>query len=82
MKKRTKALLVLFLSILFLVLGVASLLLPLVPGWILIGIGLLLFSIYSPRTRDWLESHTRRWPKLHARIERMRDWAERTIGTV
>lgn len=55
---------------------------PLIPGFIFIGFGIMLLSIYSPRMRNWLESHTRRWPKLHALIEKMQVWADKSIGTV
>lgn len=82
MKKQTKAVLILFFAILSLIAGGAGLVMPLIPGFIFIGFGIMLLSIYSPRMRNWLESHTRRWPKLHALIEKMQVWADKSIGTV
>lgn len=82
MKQQTKAFLVLFCGIFFTLLGAISLIVPLLPGWIFFGIGLIFFSIYSPRFRKWMEQHTRRWPKLHGFVERVQAWADRNIGTV
>lgn len=82
MKQRTKALLVLIFGILFILAGVVSLVLPLLPGWLFFGIGLILLSLYSPRLRAWVERHTRRWPKLHAFVAKVQGWADRTIGNV
>ncbi len=59
-----------------------SLALPLIPGWILFGIGLILLSLYSPRFRKWMEQHTRRWPKMHSFVARLQEWADKNIGDV
>jgi hypothetical protein len=41
---------------------------------------LLLFSLYSPRLRRWLDQHTVRYPHLHRTIERANAWIVRIFG--
>lgn len=75
-----KGILVLIVGILFIMMGLVGSILPFVPGWIFSIMGVLLLSLYFPRLRAWLDSHTERWPKVHAYIHRMRMWADRNIG--
>jgi uncharacterized membrane protein YbaN (DUF454 family) len=81
MRQKIKALLILGLAIIFIVIGLASLVLPFLPGWLFLVIGLLLLSVYFPRMRDWMDRRTERWPKVHALIHRIRRWMDQGIGT-
>jgi uncharacterized membrane protein YbaN (DUF454 family) len=80
LKKQIKRLSVLFLAVLSLLAGLAAFLLPILPGWLFIAIGLLLLSLCFPSLREWMDSHTQRWPKLHELIHKVRVWADRNIG--
>lgn len=65
------------LGILFLVLGVLGLLLPIMPGWLFIALGILVLSPDVPLFRrmvHWLET---RFPRLHEPLEKMRGFLDR-----
>lgn len=78
--RQLKGLLILFFGIVFIAFGVIGSILPFIPGWIFTIPGILLLSLYFPKLRAWLDSHTERWPKLHRFVHRMRMWADRNIG--
>lgn len=80
MKRHAKRVLVLTLATLFLLLGLAGLVLPILQGWLFLAISLLLFSMYSPRLRAWMDRHTARYPKLHQFIERANARIVRVFG--
>lgn len=80
MKKHAKRVLILTLGVLFLLLGLAGLVLPILQGWLFLAISLLLFSLYSPGLRAWLDRHTVRYPHLHRAIERANAWIVRIFG--
>jgi uncharacterized protein len=80
MKKKFKRILVISLGIFFLLLGVVGLVLPVLQGWLFIAIGLLLLSMYSPRLRAWIDTHTVKYPKLHAFVKKAEDWVVRVVG--
>ena len=82
MKRQAKRMLVLTLSVLFLLLGIAGLVLPFLQGILFITIGVLLFSMLSPTVRDWLEHYTRKWPKFHAIVVKAEQFIVKVIGEV
>ncbi|OGC80991.1 hypothetical protein A2943_03155 [Candidatus Adlerbacteria bacterium RIFCSPLOWO2_01_FULL_51_16] len=82
MKYHIKRITIFALGIIFLVFGVLGLFLPFLQGFLFIAIGLLLLSLYSPTLREWVETHTRRWPKLHSIVGKTDAWLRRTIGDV
>jgi uncharacterized membrane protein YbaN (DUF454 family) len=82
MKKHFKRALVIFLGVVFVILGIAGFFLPFLQGFLFLAVGLLLLSTVSPRLRTWVESHTRRWPKLHGWVEKADAWLKRVIGEV
>lgn len=80
MKNYIKRGFILVLGVAFLILGVIGLALPFLQGFLFIAVGLLLLSVFSPTLRAWVESHTRRWPRLHELVGKMDAWIRRIIG--
>lgn len=79
-KRQLKKVIVLTLASLFFILGLAGLILPVLQGWLFLSISALLFSMYSPRMRAWIDRHTVKYPKLHAFVGRANSWVERVFG--
>ncbi len=79
-KKELKRVVVLSLATVFLLLGLAGLVLPVLQGWLFLAISVLLFSMYSPRLRVWMDSHTMKYPALHRMVARANDWTTRIFG--
>jgi uncharacterized membrane protein YbaN (DUF454 family) len=65
-KKNTKRILVLIVAVLFLILGVAGLVLPFLQGILFLAIGFVLLSMLSPTVQEKIERQTRKYPKVHA----------------
>src|SRR3989344_2147350 len=82
MNREVKRILVLTAGILFILLGLVGLALPFLQGFLFLIVGFILLSISSSRIRAWLESHTRRYPKVHAAVEKMEKWITGIIGRV
>ena len=80
MLKHTKRALVLIVGALFVVFGIIGLFLPFLQGILFLVIGALLLSAYSPSLREWMQTHTRKYPKLHYWVLRAEAWVERIIG--
>ena len=79
-KRNIKRVLVVSLGFLFLLIGLAGLVLPILQGWLFLLIGLLLLSAYSPSLRAWIERHTVKYPKIHMWVGKADSWIERIIG--
>ena len=47
------------------VIGIAGLLLPILPGWLFFGVALLLLFPDAPLARKVLAKIEHRWPRLH-----------------
>ena len=82
MLKQTKRALIFFLAIIFVVIGIAGFILPLIPGLVFIALALIIFSIFFPGIRTWADQHTVRYPKLHAVIIKLDGWVRRMIGDI
>lgn len=80
MKYYFKRAVVLILGVVFLLLGIAGLALPFLQGFLFIALGLLLLSIFSPRLQQWVEVHTRRFPKFHGMVVKAESFLRRIIG--
>lgn len=78
--KHTKRTIVLILGVLFVLLGLVGLVMPFLQGILFLIIGILLLSTYSPSLREWIQTHTRRYPKLHYWVVRAEAWIESIIG--
>lgn len=80
LKKKLKKILILTLASFFFVLGLAGLVLPVLQGWLFLAISALLFSMYSPRLRAWMDKHTIKYPKLHKFVGKANDWTTKVFG--
>lgn len=79
-KKQLKKIFILTLASVLFVLGLAGLVLPVLQGWLFLAISALLFSMYSPALRAWLDRTTVKYPKLHAFVGRAQEWTTRVFG--
>ena len=80
LKRRLKGLIVLIVGILLVIVGPIISIIPLLPGWILTTIGVLLLTLYFPSLRLRLDSYVTHWPKASKLIHKVRTWADRHIG--
>lgn len=80
LKRQAKKIIVLTLASIFFVLGIAGSVLPVLQGWLFFAISAILFSMYSPRLRAWIEKHSVKYPKLHAVIGKANDWTAKVFG--
>ncbi len=79
-KKQIKKAFVLSLAVVFLLLGLAGLVLPILQGWLFLMISLLLFSMYSPSLREWIHQRTVKYPRIHPYIHRAQEWTTKVFG--
>jgi|GEM_PF-1396677 len=79
-KKELKRVVVLTLASVFLLLGLAGLVLPVLQGWLFLAISALLFSMYSPSLRAWLDRRTEPYPWLHKFVAKAEAWTTRIFG--
>ena len=80
LKRQGKKILVLTLATVFLLLGLAGLVLPLLQGWFFLALSAILFSMYSPSLRAWIDRHTIKYPKIHAFVGKAQDWTTKVFG--
>lgn len=79
-RKQLKRILVLTLATIFLLLGLAGLVLPLLQGWLFLVISALLFSMYSPSLRTWIYRRTIKYPNIHTLVVRAEGWTAKVFG--
>ena len=79
-KRQLKKMLVLALATVFLLVGLAGLVLPVLQGWFFLALSLLLFSMYSPRLRGWIHRRSEKYPRIHAFVDRAQTWTTRVFG--
>jgi len=82
MQKQAKKILVLTLGIIFIMFGILGLVLPFLQGIIFLAIGFFLLSIYYPRSFEWMEKYTAKYPRLHSKIKKLEIWAKKFIGEI
>ncbi len=80
MNKKVKRILVVSAGIMFIILGLLGLALPFLQGFLFLAIGVILLSLYSPKIRAWTDVHTKRFPRLHAIVEKTEKWVLKVIG--
>lgn len=80
MQRHIKRVFVLTIAVIFILLGLAGLVLPFLQGFLFLAIGLLLLSLYSPSVREWMDRHTVKYPKLHQLVLRAEGWVVGIIG--
>lgn len=59
-----------------LVIGLVGLVAPFLPGWLLIGVGMLLLSPQVPLFERWLQQLEERLPASRPHLRRMRRWLD------
>ncbi len=69
-----------FLALTSILAGLAGLVLPFLPGALLIAAGLVLLSLLNPKVDAWLSKITVRYPTLHKMVEKLRVFISRIIG--
>jgi uncharacterized membrane protein YbaN (DUF454 family) len=79
-KKQIKKIVILALATLFLIAGLAGLVLPVLQGWLFLAISALLFSMYSPTLRAFIDKHTVKYPRIHKFVDKAQDWTTRVFG--
>ncbi len=72
--------LIFVIALIFIILGLVGLALPFLQGFLFLAIGLILLSIASPTARMWIEHHTRKYPKVHAFVEKVEKQITKIIG--
>jgi len=80
MKYHLKRALVISIAAVCIVLGLAGLVLPFLQGLLLLLVGVLLLSLYSPAVRRGLDRSTVRWPRVHHFVQRAEAWVARVFG--
>ena len=80
MKKNVKRAIIITIGVAFVILGLVGLVLPFLQGILFLVIGLLLLSAFSPTLREWMQKHTRKYPKLHHWVLKAEGWIEQVIG--
>ena len=80
MIKNTKRTLIFISAIFLVVIGIAGLILPLIPGLIFIALALVIFSIFFPEVGEKLHHYTRNYPRLQEAIKKMEDFVRRITG--
>ena len=79
-KRQIKQTLLLVVGVLCIIFGIIGLVLPFLQGFLLIAVGCILLSLWSPKMRRWMDDHTKKYPKLHKIIKKMESWVVRIIG--
>lgn len=79
-RRHTKRLLVLIAAIVFVILGLAGLVLPVLQGVLFLAIGLVLLSVLSPTIQEKVAAQTRKYPKVHAVVLRIEGIIRSIVG--
>ncbi|HEY4526906.1 MAG TPA: PGPGW domain-containing protein [Candidatus Paceibacterota bacterium] len=80
MNPQLKRVLIFIVALVFIVLGLIGFALPFLQGFLFLFIGLILLSISSQTARTWIEHYTRKYPKVHAWVEKMEKRITKIIG--
>ncbi len=80
MIKNTKRAFFFLLAVVFVFVGMAGFVLPVIPGVVFIALALIIFSIFFPSIRERADRHTTKYPKLHAVIVKLDALVRNTIG--
>ena len=80
MIKKIKQTIILIIGIIFIILGLLGLALPFLQGFLFLFIGFIILSIYSSSVHKWIQTHTKRYPKIYALAERIEAWIIRIVG--
>jgi uncharacterized membrane protein YbaN (DUF454 family) len=78
--RHTKRTIVFFAALMCVVIGIAGLILPIIPGLVFLAVAAIIFSLFFPIIGEKMRHHTKRYPPLHTTIEKMDEWVRRTVG--
>jgi uncharacterized membrane protein YbaN (DUF454 family) len=81
MIKHARRIALIILAVLLILVGTAGLVLPILPGIVLLILGLLLLSMFYPALDSWIHSLTKKNPQAHATAQKFRDFLQRIIGS-
>lgn len=82
MPKKFKKILVISVAVVFIILGIAGLVLPFLQGVLFLFIGVILLSFYFPKPRLWIEKHSARYPHIFALTKKIEKWMAKIIGDI
>jgi len=82
MQKQAKKIIILTVGIIFIIFGILGLVLPFLQGILFLAIGFFLLSLYFPKSFEWMDKHTQKYPKLQEKIKKFEIWARKFIGEV
>ncbi len=80
MSKKVKHILITVVAVLFLLLGVAGLVLPFLQGFLFLAMGIILLSFSFPSVRSLRKKHSVKFPKIHTKFEELEAWLEEKLG--
>lgn len=69
-------------AMVFIVLGIAGMVLPFLQGFLFLAIGIILLSLWSPAVREFMDTHTIKYPKLHKLVKDVESRVVKIIGEV
>ncbi len=82
MKNHDKQTVVVILGIFCLLAGLLGLILPILPGVLLIILGLMLLAVYNPKIDAWVNQLTVKHPPSYAAAQNIKKFIERIIGKI
>ncbi len=80
MIKHTKRTVIFLVAILFVFIGIAGLILPIIPGLVFIAVALIIFSLFFPIIGERVREYTVKYPKLHKVLNDMDERVRRIVG--
>jgi uncharacterized membrane protein YbaN (DUF454 family) len=69
-----------FIGVVFLIVGIAGLVLPFLQGWFFIAIGLIFISLESPELDNFLQKQARRNTTADKYFSKFRTWTREKMG--
>ncbi len=80
--KQTKRTFIFIVAIFCVIIGLAGIILPIIPGLVFLALALVIFSLFFPSIGEKMRHYSRNYPQLQEAIIKMEDWVRRTIGEV
>lgn len=78
--RRVKQITFTFIGLIFLIIGVAGLILPFIQGWLFIIIGLVFISLESPQLDTWLQRMSQKNRLTEKHFSKFRLWTRSKLG--
>ena len=69
-----------FIGVVFLIVGIAGLVLPILQGWFFIAIGLIFISLESPQLDGWLQRMSQKNKTSEKYFSKFRSWTRGKLG--